>query len=82
MSVRSQSTRGQVLPVWVFAVVANFALSFLIFNLTNSIRYQIRAQNGADSAAGFTLAAVGSVYNQETTELYALQVNEFRVRVL
>src|ERR1700676_2825605 len=80
--IRYRSMRGQVLPVWILAIIANLAFIMLIFNLTNAIRWQIRAQNAADSVASYTLAQVGSLYNQETTELYAVQVNEYRIRAL
>lgn len=75
-------SRGQVLPVWIFATIANIAMLLFVANLTNVIRWQIRAQNASDSAAGYGLSQLGSYANELTTELYATQVNEYRIRFL
>lgn len=75
-------SRGQVLPVWIFATIANIALLLLVANLTNVIRWQIRAQNASDAAAGYGLSQLGSYANELTTELYATQVNEYRIRFI
>lgn len=75
-------SRGQVLPVWILAMIANLAMLLFVANLSNVVRWQIRAQNAADSAAGYGLSQLGSYANELTTELYALQVNEFRIRYL
>jgi hypothetical protein len=70
------------MPVWILAIVANLALIMFIANETNVLRWQIRAQNAADAGAGAALAVAGDADNQIVTQLYSLQIDEYRIRYL
>jgi hypothetical protein len=74
--------RGQVLPMWIAGVISAFALAFLTANYANSVRFQIRAQNAADSAASAVVAIQADQWNLITSLLYAQNVEEFRSRKL
>lgn len=82
MFLRARASRGQVMPVWILAIVANLALIMFIANETNVLRWQIRAQNAADAGAGAALAVAGDADNQIVTQLYSLQIDEYRIRYL
>jgi len=72
--------RGQTIPFWVFAIIMTVSLVFFVYNYSNTIRYQIRAQNAADSAATAALAGDAARLNSVQTLLLALNVQEFTVR--
>lgn len=74
--------RGQVLPLWVMAVVITLMLIFLSMNYGNQLRYQMRAQNAADSAANAVIGIQTSRWNNLMTQLYASAVEEYRIRRL
>jgi hypothetical protein len=79
---RHSAERGQVLPLWIAGSIAALALAFLTLNYANSVRYQIRAQNAADSAASAVVAIQSDQWNEMTALLYADDVEEFRFRRL
>jgi hypothetical protein len=72
--------RGQVLPIWIAGSIAALALAFLTANYANSVRYQIRAQNAADSAAAAVVAIQADQWNTITSLLYAQNIEEVRSR--
>ena len=72
--------RGQAIPFWVFAILMTLSLIFFVYNYANTVRYQIRAQNAADSAATAALAGDAARLNSVQTLLMALNVQEFTVR--
>jgi hypothetical protein len=74
--------RGQTIPFWVFASIASLALTLFVMNYTNTIRWHIRAQNAADTAAMAAIAADASLNNQQTVAEYALAVSEYRIRAI
>jgi hypothetical protein len=76
----SHGQRGQTLIFWTFAIAATLGLAFFVMNYVNTIRWHIRAQNAADSAAMTTIAPDASLSNQRTIALYALAVDEYRIR--
>ncbi len=71
-----------MLPLWIAGSIAALALAFLTLNYANSVRYQIRAQNAADSAASAVVAIQSDQWNEMTALLYADDVEEFRFRRL
>jgi hypothetical protein len=71
-----------VLPLWIAGSIAALALAFLTLNYANSVRFQIRAQNAADSAASAVVAIQSDQWNEMTALLYADDVEEFRFRRL
>jgi len=75
-----ENSRGQTLPFWVLSVLLSFALVFFVFNYTNTMRYQVRAQNAADSAAVAALAQDANAINSVQTLMYALSVQELTIR--
>ncbi len=74
--------RGQVLPLWIVAVLTTLAFTFLALNYGNQIRMQIRAQNAADAAAQALLAIQTERWNMMSEMLYASSVEEYRIRHL
>jgi Putative Flp pilus-assembly TadE/G-like len=81
MSVEERhAERGQTIPFWAFAIAMTLSLIFFVYNYGNTIRYQIRAQNAADSAATAALAGDAARLNSVQTLLMALNVQEFTVR--
>ncbi len=79
---RSHAERGQVLPLWIVAILTTFALMFMIVNYGNTLRWQMRAQNAADAAAQGLVAIQTQHFNEMTALLYASNVEEFRTRSL
>lgn len=77
-ALRKRSEYGQVLPLWAASVVLCFALMFLVLNYGNQIRYQIRAQNAADSAAAAIVGLQAERFNTQMEMLYAMNVEEYR----
>jgi hypothetical protein len=80
--MQRQSERGQVLPLWIVAIITTFALMFLAINYGNTIRWQMRAQNAADGAAQALMAIQTERFNELTAALYASNIEEFRIRRL
>jgi hypothetical protein len=80
---RSQHhARGQVLPIWILAGITAITLIFLGLNYANTVRWQIRAQNAADSAASTLISIQTQRYNEAEIMLYAADVEEIRLRHL
>ena len=80
--MRLRDQRGQMLPFWALAVTCLITLTFFIANYANVLTWQVRAQNAADSAAALAMSVQGSVFNQQSTILYAMAVDENRIRFL
>jgi len=74
--------RGQTIPVWTLGIATLFALMFFTVNYANMIRWHIRAQNAADSAASAGIATDANMNNQVDMLLYAATVEEARMRYL
>ncbi|MGP6159699.1 MAG: hypothetical protein ACLPYS_19745 [Vulcanimicrobiaceae bacterium] len=77
-----EGERGQTVPFWVFATIISLALTLFMMNYTNTIRWHIRAQNAADTAAMAAIAADANLNNQQTVAQYALAVSEYRIRAI
>jgi hypothetical protein len=82
MRVKHESERGQTLPFWSLTIAATLALLFFITNYANTVRWQIRAQNAADSAASAGIATDANMYNEKTTLELAAAIEETRMRYL
>jgi hypothetical protein len=80
MFVNRSHERGQALPFWVFASLMMMTLLLCVMNYANTVRYQIRAQNAADSAAVAALASDAASLNSVQTLLLALNIQELNVR--
>jgi len=80
--MRTHATRGQVLPLWITAVLTTLTFTYLIINYGNTLRWQMRAQNAADAAAQAVMAIQTQHFNEITALLYASNVEEFRARLL
>jgi hypothetical protein len=78
----AHGSRGQTMPFWALAIVLSLGLAFFVMNYTNTVRWHIRAQNAADTAALTTIAADANLSNQQTAAQYALAVDEFRLRAI
>lgn len=74
--------RGQVIILWIFGVLAVICLTGATISLGDQMRWQIRAQNAADSAAYAQLAVQVQEYNRMNVLLYAASIEEFRIRKL
>jgi hypothetical protein len=74
--------RGQVLPLWIGATITTLMFAFLAANYGNTLRYQIRAQNAADSYAQVLMSVQAERYNMMTEALYGTAVEEYRLRHL
>lgn len=74
--------RGQVLPMWIVGVIATFSLMLMALNYGNAIRWQIRAQNAADSAAAAVVSIQAERWNMLMEMVYATGVEEYRTRRL
>jgi hypothetical protein len=72
--------RGQTITFYVFGVIIALALTLFVMNYTNTVRWHIRAQNAADEVAMASLAGEASLENQRTMALYAMYVDEWRIR--
>ncbi len=79
---RRHASRGQVLPLWIAAILTTLVLAFLAINYGNTLRWQMRAQNAADAAAQAVMAIQTQHFNELTAALYASNVEEFRIRLL
>lgn len=82
MLLSGHAARGQTLPVWTLGIAAMLALLFFTVNYANMIRWQIRAQNAADSAASAGIATDANMDNQADMMIYAAAVDEMRMRYL
>ena len=74
--------RGQVLPIWILGILGTFALIFTALDYGNSLRWHIRAQSAADSAAQATLALQSQRWNEMMELLYGMNIEEYRIRHL
>ncbi|HEY0613344.1 MAG TPA: pilus assembly protein TadG-related protein, partial [Candidatus Elarobacter sp.] len=74
--------RGQTLPFWTIAIGATLTLLFFVANYASTVRWQIRAQNAADSAASAGIGTDANMYNQASTIEFAAAVDETRMRYL
>jgi hypothetical protein len=79
---RRHAARGQILPLWIVAILTTFVLMFLAINYGNTLRWQMRAQNAADAAAQAIMAIQTQHFNEMTALLYTSDVEEFRIRLL
>jgi hypothetical protein len=82
MRVTRHAQRGQTLPLWTLSIAAILALLFFLTNYSNTVRWQIRAQNAADSAAAAGIATDANMYNESSTLQFAAAVEETRMRYL
>lgn len=82
MRVTRHRERGQTLPLWVLGVAAMCALMFFTANYANVVRWHIRAQNAADSAASAGIATDANAANQTNVLVYAATIEEVRMRYL
>jgi Flp pilus assembly protein TadG len=74
--------RGQALPLSLFGIIAMLIFAYFALDFGNGVRWQMRAQNAADSAAQAVLSLQTEDFNQMTAMLYATAVEEFRIRRL
>lgn len=74
--------RGQTLPLWTLGALASLSMVLFLINYANVIRWQVRAQNAADSVSSASLSTVADYYNGLTMALYAADVDELRLRYL
>lgn len=82
MLLKKPSQRGQMLPFWALGIVAMLALTFFTANYTNMLRWGVRAQSAADSAASAGISTDANEFNEINTLLYAATVEEMRMRYL
>jgi hypothetical protein len=78
----AEAQRGQTMPFWVLSIAAVLTVLFFLTNYANTVRWGIRAQNAADSAASAGIATDANVHNQVTTLEFAASVEEARMRYL
>jgi hypothetical protein len=74
--------RGQALPLTAMGIVAMLIFAYFALDFANGIRWQMRAQSAADSAAQAVLSMQTQEFNEMTAMLYASAVEEFRIRRL
>jgi hypothetical protein len=79
---RHWGQRGQVLPLWTLGALACLSMTLFLINYANLIRWQVRAQNAADSVSSASLSTVANYYNSMTMAVYAANVAELRLRYL
>jgi hypothetical protein len=77
-----QQQRGQTLPLTLGGVIAMLVFGFFAVNYANTLRWQVRAQNAADSAAQAILTLQTQEFNSMNAALYAAAVEEYRLRSL
>lgn len=78
----AESQRGQTLPFWTIGVLIVLSMLFFLANYVNTILWQFRAQNAADSAASAALSVTANLWNEESTILYSSALDEYRIRYL
>lgn len=66
--------------MWAMGTITTLVLTFLALNYANAVRYQIRAQNAADSAAQAVVAIQAERWNLMNEMLYASNIEEYRMR--
>jgi hypothetical protein len=74
--------RGQTIPFWVFSTLTVLALLFFIINYANTVRWQVRAQNAADSSAIAKISGDAAMLNNVTLLLYALNLQEIKSQAI
>jgi hypothetical protein len=72
--------RGQTLPFWIMSILVSLTLAFFVMNYGNTVKYQIHAQNAADSAAAAALGNDAAALNSEQTLLAAFDIQEARLQ--
>jgi Putative Flp pilus-assembly TadE/G-like len=72
--------RGQTLPIWTFGLLTALMLMVMVFDYSNSVRWQIRAQNAADAVAQSIISVQTQHYNKMLMNLHATAVEEWRLR--
>ncbi len=79
---RRRNSRGQVIPVWL--ALCSFALTFglLLTQYGATVAGQVRAQSAADTVARAAVAIQSQKFNETLLTLYALGVEEYRIRHL
>ena len=77
-----QSERGQTIPFWVFSTLTVLALLFFVINYANVVRWQVRAQNAADSSAVAKISGDAAMLNNITLLLYALNIQEVKSQAM
>jgi hypothetical protein len=78
--VSAHGQRGQSLPITAIGIIALLAVGYFSIDYANTIRWQIRAQSAADSAAQAILSIQTQQFNEMTATLYAAAVEEYRIR--
>jgi predicted lysophospholipase L1 biosynthesis ABC-type transport system permease subunit len=74
--------RGQTFPVWAFGTLTVLTLLAFTLSYGNMLRYQIRAQNAADSAARGVLSIQATQWNEMSADMHAAAVEEYRIRAI
>lgn len=74
--------QGQMLPFWALANTCLVVLVFFMWNYSQVLSWQIRAETAADAAAATGISVQASVFNQQSTILYGIAVDENRLRYL
>jgi hypothetical protein len=77
-----KQSRGQVIPLWIVAILSTFVLMFMALNYGNTIRWQVRAQTAADAAVQALTSIQTQRFNMMTETLYSANIEEFRLRRL
>ncbi|MBV8153813.1 MAG: Tad domain-containing protein [Candidatus Eremiobacteraeota bacterium] len=72
--------RGQTFPVWIFGILTLLWLMMAVFNYANAVRWQIRAQNAADSVAQGIVSVQAAHFNSITANVHAAGIEEYRIR--
>jgi hypothetical protein len=72
--------RGQTLPIWTFGLLTSLMLMVMVFDYSNAVRWQIRAQNAADAVAQSIIGVQTQHYNKMLMNLHAAAVEEWRIR--
>ncbi len=75
-----ESQRGQTFPVWTFGILTILMLMFMVLDYAESLRWQIRAQNAADSVAQASLSVQASEFNELLMTMHAAGIEEWRLR--
>ncbi len=78
----AEGQRGGTLPFWALSIAAMLTVLFFVTNYANVVRWGIRAQNAADSAASGGIATDANMLNQVSTLEFAATIDETRMRYL
>jgi hypothetical protein len=76
------AARGQVIPIWTLGAVSLIAMTLFMINYANVMRWQIRAQNAADTAAEAAVVASAEGFDELSLVMYTTSVAEMRLRYL